>query len=134
VYSGSAVCTFSSKLEAVGRPCNQENDHVKRKFMKLEGIGKYPHITVKLCSGKKATTTSQPKSRANTLSDTRAMSVMVNNTLTSEEAEVGKDSDAVVTSSGTETVVDFGEVAVGSVVKKRIEITNVSPVSLYYNQ
>ena len=99
--------------------------------MKLEGIGKYPHITMKLCSGIKATTITQSRSRANTLSETRATSVMINNTLTGEEAEAGKDSDdAAVCGSGGETVVDFGEVAVGSVTKKRIEITNVSPVSL----
>ena len=129
VYSDSAVCIFSSKLEAVGRPFNQGNDQVKRKFMKLEGIGKYPHIAVKLCSGKRATTITQSRSRANTLSETP---VMINNTQTGEEAEAGKDSDyaAAVCSSGGETVVDFGEVAVGSVTKKRIEIINVSPVSL----
>lgn len=100
--------------------------------MKLEGIGKYPHIAVKLCSGKRATTITQSRSRANTLPETQATSVMINNTQTGKEAEAGKDSDdaAAVCSSGGETVVDFGEVAVGSVTKKRIEITNVSPVSL----
>ena len=132
MYSDSAVCNFSSKLEAVGRPCNHENDHVKRKFMKLEGIGKYPHIVVKLCSGKRATTITQSRARANTLSETQATSVMINDTLTGEEAEVGKDNNdaGAVWSSGGETVVDFGEVAVSSITKKRIEITNVSPVSL----
>ena len=102
---------------------------MKRKFMKLEGIGKYPHISVKLCSGKKATIVTQSRPRVNTLSETPVASA-VNNTLTNEETKVGKDNDSVY-SSGVETVVDFGEVAVGSVTKKRIEITNVSPVSLY---
>lgn len=135
VYSASAVCTFSSKLEAVGGPFNQESDCVKRKFMKLEGIGKYPHISVKLCSGKKATTVTQSiaRLRVNTLPETLVASSTVNNTLMSEETKVGKDSDSIW-SSGVETVVDFGEVAVGHVTKKRIEITNVSPVSLHHNK
>ena len=72
--------------------------------MKLEGIGKYPHVAVKLCSGKKATTVG-------------------------EETKGGKGGD-LECSSGVETVADFGEVAVGNVTKKRIEITNVSPVSI----
>ena len=101
---------------------------MKRKFMKLEGIGKYPHITVKLCSGKKTTcAVTQSRQRVNTLSESPATST-INSALTSEEIEIGNDNDSI-SSSGVEAVVDFGEVSVGSVTKKRIEITNVSPVS-----
>ena len=97
--------------------------------MKLEGIGKYPHVAVKLCSGKKATAVIQSRSRASPLSDTLVTSTTVNNTLAGEETEIGNDSDSAG-SYGVETLVDFGEVAMGSVTKKRIEITSVSSVSL----
>lgn len=103
----------------------QESDGVKRKVMKLEGIGKYPHITVKLCSGTKATST-QTKNRETVVSETVGVSTVTTDFSMHEETDFGRAGECRL---GNETVVDFGAVAVGSLVKKKIEITNVSPVS-----
>lgn len=130
VYSVSAVCVFSSELDKVGGGAldkEPENDHVKRKLMKLEGIGKYPHVTVKLCSGKKATLT-QSKKGEGVVSDITAVSTLTNGLPICDETVAGGQD---VCNSVNETVVDFGAVAVGSLAKKKIEITNVSPVSVY---
>lgn len=128
VYSTSAVCIFSSKLEAIDKPFNQESDCVKKKLMKLEGIGKYPHVTVKLCSGKKVTS---PHSRQGTKVNTTPGTTAPSTLNTRFVCDEGDGSGEGGCSSRNETVVNFGAVAVGSVVKKRIEITNVSPVSPY---
>ena len=61
VHNGLAVCTFSSTREGSDRSVlisvgdsqvKAEIQRETRKVMKLEGIGKYPHVTVKLCSSK----------------------------------------------------------------------------------
>ena len=133
VYSASAVCVFSSKLEAMGGPCNNDSDCVKRKFMKLEGIGKYPHITVNLFNPMKKATSSS-KHGENTVSDTSTKSTLGTRLLNGSSINDGTDlidRDLIASGSGgDETLVDFGEVAVGRVIKKKIEITNVSPVRL----
>ena len=124
VYSASAVCMFSSELDTEG-----SSGEVKTKSMKVEGVGKYPHIAVKLCRGRKIPPKGETKS--NTVMEARVVNTVTLNSMSVHEEEstlTEHDSDQGI--SGNESVVDFGEVAVGSVMKKRIEITNVSPVSL----
>lgn len=120
VYSASAVCMFSSELDTEG-----SSGEVKTKSMKVEGVGKYPHIAVKLYRGRKI-----PPTKSNTVMEARVVNTGTLNSMSVHEEEstlTEHDSDQGI--SGNETVVHFGEVAVGSVMKKRIEITNVSPVS-----
>ena len=61
VHNGLATCTFSSSKEDHDRSVlilvgdsqvKTEIQRGTRKVMKLEGIGKYPHVAVKLCSSK----------------------------------------------------------------------------------
>ena len=101
VYSAVAVCSYG------------EGEHHSTKPMRLKGIGKYPHVTVKHVSGKPMAKRSPPVTKTVATGD--------------PEAQVGKEGDG-----GTlhEVLVDFGAVAVGDVRDRWIEVTNVSPVSI----
>ena len=89
VYNISACCRFGG---------NDETGDTKT--MVLEGIGKYPHVTVRLAA--KAKKSPDPRGGGR-----------------------GAGSDY----SSKEVLVDFGQVAVGSVAESWIQIVNVSPVS-----
>ena len=133
IYSAAAVCNFSSKVDKMGGPYNQEEDCVKKKLMKLEGIGKYPYILVKLCSGKKTASVPKSRRRIETFSvcETPVTSSAENNASVREEIVERESEESGYSFGVAETLVDFGEVAVGNVVKKKIELTNVSPVSAH---
>lgn len=105
---------------------------MKKKLMKLEGIGKYPYIRVKLCSGRKTTSVPQSRRRTETLTvcETPVTSSPVHNTSVGEEMGEGKDDESGHSFEVVEVLVDFGEVTVGSVVKRKMELTNASPVSI----
>ena len=98
VYSAVAVCSYGVR------------EHHSTKPMRLKGIGKYPHVTVKHVSGKAITKRSPPVTRTAATSDT----------------------GAEVDGGGTqhEVLVDFGAVAVGDIRDRWVEVTNVSPVSI----
>ncbi len=102
VYNGSAVCRF-------GEGSSELQDS---RTVKLEGVGKYPHVVVKLARGQ-ARKQPDPK-------------LEVQPELGGEGWEIESGSSDV---SG-EVLVDFGSVAVGSVAERWIEIVNVSPVSI----
>ena len=121
VYSASAVCLFSSELDI------KEGEGVKTKSMKVEGVGKYPHITVKLWQGKKIS--SKKETHSNTVTEAQPLNTCTTTNVTVQEEDSTRLGDGTCGCSN-ESVVDFGAVAVGSVLKKRIELTNVSPVSL----
>ena len=91
-----AICSFGT-----GDECNT-------KEMRLEGIGKYPHVIVKVSPGKGSGKASVPPKKV------------------TEDASEGRSS----ASSGGAVVVNFGAVAVGSIAEKWIEIANVSPVRI----
>ena len=78
--------------------------------MRLKGIGKYPHVTVKRVSGKAMAKRSPPVNRT---VDPGA----------EVEGEGGGGAPHGV-------LVDFGAVAVGDIKDRWIEVTNVSPVSI----
>lgn len=94
VYSASAICNFGSEESST-------------ETMRLEGIGKYPHVTVKL-SGKPKRSPGMGKA-----------------------SSMATDDSAGTQLCGGEVVVNFGPVAVGTVAEKWIEVTNISPVSYY---
>ena len=104
VYSAVAVCSYGEK------------EQCSTKSMRLKGIGKYPHVTVKCPSGKAAAKKPPAQERA---------------TVVLGATGAKEDPAAVGSSEGTlrEVLVDFGGVAVGALMEKWIEITNVSPVS-----
>ena len=78
--------------------------------MRLKGIGKYPHVTVKRVSGKAMAKRSPP----------------VNRTVDPGAEVEGEGGGGTL----HEVQVDFGAVAVGDIKDRWIEVTNVSPVSI----
>ena len=97
VYDTVALCRFGA------------GDECSTREMRLEGIGKYPHVTVELSPGKEGAKAS-PQSK---------------------EAAEGTHEGRSCADSSRVLVVNFGAVAVGSIAEKWIKITNVSPVGRY---
>ncbi len=108
VYRGLAVCNFGGSGE-------QKNS----RSMKLEGIGKYPHVIVKLSTNNRVKKSPDPMLDVNWGQD-------------EEEMGVGSGNSSGGGGGGRrELVVDFCSVAIGSVAERWIEILNVSPVSVH---
>ena len=102
VYSAVAVCKYGHENESA-------------KTVRLEGVGKYPHVMVRLSKGKVV-----PKP----VNKTRSKKML------ERGGEGGRDVvDWIGEGFGHELEVNFGGVAVGTVAEKWIEVTNVSPVS-----
>ena len=98
VYDTVASCHFGTGDESIARE------------MRLEGIGKYPHVIVELSPGK-GNARASPRSK--------------------KEVAEGTHEGRGSADSGEVLVVNFGEVAVGTIAEKWIKITNVSPVGTY---
>ena len=112
VYSAVAVCSYG------------EGEHHSTKPMRLKGIGKYPHVTVKHVSGKPMAKRSSPVTKPMAK---RSPPVTKTVATSDPEAQVKKEGGG-----GTphEVLVDFGAVAVGDIRDRWIEVTNVSPVRI----
>ena len=139
VYHTSAVCTFTadsaSSLPLSGGMESSETQELT-KSMTLNGIGKFPHVTVKYCSGKsklvnKTSNSTQLSTSGGQRNESKVSSKAVK-TLKSDcgEGVMGEECDMCEYDDGEGVIADFGNVAVGSVAKKWIEVTNVSSVSL----
>ena len=97
VYNAAATCRYANELE--------------RKIVKVSGIGKYPHVLVRLPvkrGGKGLSVSTTEKDGGKT------------------RREGGRGS---VGGCGSEVVVSFGSVAVGTSTEREIELVNVSAVS-----
>ena len=98
VYDTVASCHFGTGDESTTRE------------MRLEGIGKYPHVIVELSPGK-GNARASPRSK--------------------KEVAEGTHKGRGSADSGRVLVVNFGDVAVGTIAEKWIKITNVSPVGTH---
>lgn len=102
----------------------------EKKVVRLEGVGRYPHVTVKLTTGTSKlplTTTRKKGSKLKGSSSRKADSEKV--TPLTEVPAQSVESGGV--RGVNDVMVDFGNVPVETVAEKWIEISNVSSVSDY---